>query len=102
MALFWIVQEIEGERRVFIQEAGSLIFARLRAAIAGLGGKFVEAHVLDDKRAQRVPKNNDRACVVRSRSLCAARPYRMIRNTRASDRDDRVAVAEETHDEAAS
>lgn len=56
MALFWIVQEIEGERRVFIQEAGSLIFARLRAAIAGLGGKFVEAHVLDDKRAQRVPK----------------------------------------------
>jgi len=31
MALFWIVHEIDGERRIFIQEAHALIFARLKA-----------------------------------------------------------------------
>ena len=55
MALFWIVHEIE--RCVFIQEAGALIFARLKAAIAGFeDGVFVEAHMLDAKTARKVPK----------------------------------------------
>jgi hypothetical protein len=30
MALFWLVHEIDGERRVRIQEGGALIFARLK------------------------------------------------------------------------
>ena len=48
MALFWIVHEIDRERRIFIQEAHALIFARLKAAIAGFDdGEFVEAHMLD-------------------------------------------------------
>ena len=43
MALFWIVHEIDGKRCVFIQEAGALIFARLKASIAGFDdGEFVE------------------------------------------------------------
>ena len=55
MALFWIVHEIE--RCVFIQEAGALIFARLKASIAGFDvGVFVETHMLDAKTAKKVPK----------------------------------------------
>ena len=57
MPLFWIVHEIDGERRIFIQEAGALIFARLKASIAGFDdGVFVEAHMLDAKTARKVPK----------------------------------------------
>ena len=37
MPLFWIVHEIDGERRVLIQEGSTLNFARLDAAITGLG-----------------------------------------------------------------
>ena len=55
-ALFWIVHEIDGERRIFIQEAHALIFARLKAAIAGFDdGVFVEAHMLDAKTASFRP-----------------------------------------------
>ena len=57
MALFWIVHEIDGERRVLIQEGSTLNFARLDAAITGLGGDFVGGHMLDDQRAKKVPKN---------------------------------------------
>ena len=56
MPLFWIVHEIDGERRVSIQEGSTLNFARLDAAITGLGGDFVGGHMLDDKRAKKVPK----------------------------------------------
>ena len=57
MALFWIVHEIDGERCVFIQEAGALVFARLKAAIAGFDDCiFVEAYMLDAKTARKVPK----------------------------------------------
>ena len=57
MPLFWIVHEIDGERRIFIQEAGALITARIKAAIAGFDdGVFVEAHMLDAKTVRKVPK----------------------------------------------
>ena len=57
MPLFWIVHEIDGKRCVFIQGAGALIFARLKASIAGFDeGMFVEAHMLDAKTARKVPK----------------------------------------------
>ena len=32
MPLFWLVHEIDGERRVFIQEAGAPITARIKAS----------------------------------------------------------------------
>jgi hypothetical protein len=48
MALYWIVHEVDGKRRIFIQEAHALIFARLKASFAGFDeGTFVEAHALD-------------------------------------------------------
>ena len=56
MALFWLVHDIDGERRVRIQEAGALIFARLHAAIDGFTGTFVEAHALDNATAAKVPR----------------------------------------------
>jgi hypothetical protein len=40
-----------GKRRVFVQVAGALIFARLKASPAGFEGQFVEAHALDSKTA---------------------------------------------------
>lgn len=56
MPLFWIVHEIDGKRRIFIQAASTLIYARLWASTAGFEGTFVEAHKLDQQRARKVPK----------------------------------------------
>jgi hypothetical protein len=56
MPLFWLVHDIDGERRVMIRDDGPLIYARLRAAIDGFGGTFIEAHVLDAKTAKKIPK----------------------------------------------
>ena len=57
MALFWIVHEFDGKRRIYIQEARSLFFARRRASRAGFDeGTFVEAHALDAKIAKKIPK----------------------------------------------
>jgi hypothetical protein len=56
MPLFWIVHAIDGQRRVFLQEADAGIFARLKASIAGHPGKFAEMHQLDEKTAKKVPK----------------------------------------------
>jgi hypothetical protein len=53
MAPFWIVHEIDGKRCIFIQEAGALITARIKASIAGFDeGTLVEAHTLDAKDRQ--------------------------------------------------
>jgi hypothetical protein len=57
MALYWIVHEVDGKRRIFIQEAHALIFARLKASLAGFDeGAFVEAHRLDATIAKKIPK----------------------------------------------
>jgi len=56
MPLYWIVHELDGERRVLIQEGGALIFARLNAMMDGFGGDFVEAHPLDAKLAKKISK----------------------------------------------
>ncbi len=55
--LYWLVHRVDGEPRVRIEEAQSLMFARLKANIAGHEGEFVEAHELDDKTAKQVPKD---------------------------------------------
>ena len=57
MPLFWLVNETDdGKRRIFIQEANAMIFARIKASIAGFEGQPVEAHKLDATRARKVPK----------------------------------------------
>jgi hypothetical protein len=38
VALSWVVKEVEGERRFFIQEASTQLYAALRSAIAGFEG----------------------------------------------------------------
>jgi hypothetical protein len=54
--LFWLVFKKGGDITVFIQPAGSLGMARLRAAIAGIEGEFQEGHELDAKMTKKVPK----------------------------------------------
>ena len=56
-SLFWLVHRDGGEQRYFIAEAGAPIFARLRAAIAGLPAEtFHEIHALDAATARKVPR----------------------------------------------
>ena len=54
--LFWLVFKKGGDITVFIQPAGALGMARLRAALAGIDGEFQEGHELDAKMAKKVPK----------------------------------------------
>lgn len=55
MPHFWIVNETDDGRRVFIQEAGDILNARLKASVAGLEGRFVEAHQLQAKMVEAIP-----------------------------------------------
>jgi hypothetical protein len=54
--LFWLVFKTGGDITVFIQPAGDLGVARLRAALAGMEGEFQEGHALDAKMTKKVPK----------------------------------------------
>jgi hypothetical protein len=54
-ALFWLVFQAK-DISVFIQPAGGLIEARMRAMLAKVPGEFQEGHELDDKIAKKVPK----------------------------------------------
>ena len=56
ISLFWLVNEIDGKRRIFIQEAGAMIFAKIKTSTAGFEGEPVEAYALDKARARKVPK----------------------------------------------
>ena len=56
MPLFWLVNEIDGKRRIFIQEAGAMIFAKIKASTAGFEGEPVEAYALDKARPGRCRK----------------------------------------------
>jgi hypothetical protein len=54
--LFWLVFKKGDDITVFIQPAGALGMARLRAANAGVEGEFQEGHELDRKMTKKVPK----------------------------------------------
>jgi hypothetical protein len=56
MPLFWIVHDVDGERRVMIREDTNVFFAQVKAAIDGFGGTFVESHQLDAATAKKIPK----------------------------------------------
>lgn len=56
MPLFWIVSETDKGKVVFIQEAGYLLMARLKASMAGLEGKCVEMHQLEPQMERAIPK----------------------------------------------
>jgi hypothetical protein len=57
MPLFWLVHDIDCGRRIFIQKADGLIFARLYAAAAGFDGVFVEGHKFAEETAEKVPED---------------------------------------------
>jgi hypothetical protein len=42
---------------VFVQEASSLIYARMEAQKAGCNGKFIEAHELHRGTAKKLPRD---------------------------------------------
>ena len=56
MNLFWLVHRIDDDMQVNIQPGHSLIDARMKAALAGQEGEFVEGHLLDGKTTKKVPK----------------------------------------------
>lgn len=50
------MHRVDDEPTVFIQPANAAIFARLKAAIGGFTGEFVEMHALDQMMEKKVPK----------------------------------------------
>ena len=54
--LFWLVFKQNNDVAVFIQPAGELVTARLKAALAGIEGIFQEGYKLDSKTSKKVPK----------------------------------------------
>ena len=54
--LFWLVYTQKRETVVLIQPANHIIYACVKASIAGVEGGFQEGHWLDPKMARKVPK----------------------------------------------
>ena len=55
--MYWLVFRSDDKLSVVIQPAGSLVYARLTAAIAGsAAGEFVEGHELDGTITKKIPK----------------------------------------------
>jgi hypothetical protein len=54
--LFWLVYGESPSITLFIQPAETMVFAQLKASIAGMEGKCKEIYALDAKMARKVPK----------------------------------------------
>lgn len=55
--MYWLVFRSGDKRSVVIQPGGSLGYARLAAAVAGLAdGEFIEGHELDGTIKKKIPK----------------------------------------------
>src|SRR5262245_5288773 len=65
VALFWLAYQTKDGVCVVLQEAPSLVHARMRTALAGLDGgfEFREGHELDAKTAKKVPKASIGKCL---------------------------------------
>jgi len=60
MALFWLVHEIDGERRVFIQEAGAPITARIKASNPGSTATTSSRRMSGRAPREEGPEEDDR------------------------------------------
>ncbi len=58
MSLWWVVRAVDGERKFFVQEASTPMYAGLRSAIAGFKGDLKEVIPLDAKTAKRIPRKS--------------------------------------------
>jgi hypothetical protein len=56
MSLRWVVREVDAERRFYVQEASTKMYAALKSAMAGFEGDLKEVIPLDAKTAKRIPK----------------------------------------------
>ncbi len=54
--LYWLVYGKGNDITLFIQPASTIVYARLKAAIAGIDGEYKEGYELDAKMARKVPK----------------------------------------------
>lgn len=54
--LYWLVYQTANGKTVYLQQAHTLIAARMRAALANVEGDFAEGHELDVKTEKKVPK----------------------------------------------
>jgi hypothetical protein len=56
LSLCWLTYETEGRRRVVLERASTVIFARMLAAMDDLAtGTFIEGYLLDEHMAESVP-----------------------------------------------
>lgn len=55
--MWWLVFEQNGTRYVWIEEAGNIMSARLKASLAGHADGFVEGHQLTAAMVRKVPKS---------------------------------------------
>jgi hypothetical protein len=58
MSLWWVVREVDGERRFYFQEADTPMYAGLKSAIAGFEGDLKEVLPIDAKTAKRIKKKD--------------------------------------------
>ena len=58
VSLFWLSYRVNGRPRVVIQPATSMIYARLKAAMADLADdqNFAEGYELGPETAKKIPK----------------------------------------------
>jgi hypothetical protein len=55
-ALFWLVYGEGDDLTLFIQPAETMVYAQLKASIAGMDGEYKEGYELSATMARKVPK----------------------------------------------
>jgi hypothetical protein len=58
MSLWWVVREVDGERRFYVQEASTQLYAGRKSAIAGFEGDLKEVLPRDAKTSKRIKKKD--------------------------------------------
>jgi hypothetical protein len=54
--MFWLVYRRGSKTEIVIQPAAHVIMARMKLAIAGYKGDYLECHQLDRKTARKIPE----------------------------------------------
>ena len=54
--MFWLVYRRGSKREILIQSAAHLMMARMKVAMAGYKGAFIECQQLDAQTAHKIPQ----------------------------------------------